>query len=143
MIDPNPPAIKKEPPRGQLTSWDAVREFMFGGKARFTLQSLKTGMRYTYLVRAKKEDVKAGLVDKTYFISLLRGPNNDADYAYLGVLRRPGKFFITSASRISRHPGSYKALVWTLDQMCNGREGVLVCLWKFGTKAGAAGVAEA
>ena len=116
---------KKQPPRGQLTTWCAVREFMFGGKARFTLQSLKTGMRYTYLVRVKKEDVKAGLVDKAHFISLLRGPNNEADYVYLGVLRRPGSFFITPASRISRHPGSYRALVWMLDQMRNERKGVL------------------
>ena len=111
--------------RGQLTTWPAIYDFIFAGAAVFTIVSLKTGVRLTYKVTAKKEDVKAGATDVTYFVNLLRGPDNTKDFAYLGVLRKPGNFFITSASRITRHPTSYKSLVWFLDVLRHRREGVL------------------
>jgi hypothetical protein len=138
---------KKQPPRGQLTDWDAVRAYVFAGKAVFTLHNPKTGVRLTYKVTAKKEDLKAvartqssrvlengmGPVDAeaeaylredyiVYFVNLLRGPDNTKDFAYMGVLRKPGSFFITTKSQVTRHPTSYKALVWFLDAMRNGRE---------------------
>jgi hypothetical protein len=111
--------------RGQLTAWPAVYDFIFAGAAVFTLVSLKTGVRLTYKVAAKKEDVKAGVADVTYFVNLLRGPDNTTDWAYLGVLCKPGNFFVTSASKITRHPTSYKSLVWFLDMLQHRREGVL------------------
>jgi hypothetical protein len=99
---------------GQLTTWDAVREFIFAGHARFTLRSLKTGMRYTYQVKVKKQDLEAGKTgpDVTYFVALLRGPDNVSDYRYLGVLRKPGNFWTI-------------ALVWMLDRLKVDRTGVL------------------
>jgi hypothetical protein len=112
--------------RGQLTEWPAVREFIFAGNARFTLRSIKTGMRYTYQVKAKKEELTAARekpdIDVTYFISLLRGSDNQADYKYLGVLRKSGKFFITSASRLPRTSPSVKALVWFCEAMVAGKD---------------------
>ena len=127
------PHEKKEPPRGQLTTWPAVREYIFAGKAVFSIRSVKTGMRLTYKVIAKKEDLVAlqkcaadGVPTSeafvAYFVNLLRGQDNTRDYSYLGVLRKPGNFFITPASRITRHPTSYKALVWFLDAMRNDRD---------------------
>lgn len=137
---------KKEPPRGQLTTWPAVREYIFAGKAVFSIRSTKTGVRLTYKVTAKVEDLKTatdartpdaldyGLMTAdaiaqalredyvTYFVNLLRGPDNTKDYAYLGVLRKPGNFFITTKSQITRHPTSYKALVWFLDALRNERQ---------------------
>jgi hypothetical protein len=140
---------KKQPPRGQLTDWDAVRAYVFAGKAVFTLHNPKTGVRLTYKVTAKKEDLKAVADEKqrieqaaerglllptdadaqclredfvTYFVTLLRGQDNVHDFAYMGVLRKPGSFFITTKSQVTRHPTSYKALVWFLDAMRNGRE---------------------
>ena len=47
---------KKQPPRGQLTDWDAVRAYIFAGKAVFTLHNPKTGVRLTYKVTVKKGD---------------------------------------------------------------------------------------
>ena len=114
--------------RGQLTDWAAVRAFLFAGNARFTLRSAKTGMRYTYQVKAKKEELAAARekpdVDVTYFVSLLRGSDNCADYKYLGVLMRPGRFFITVASRLPRTSPSVRALVWFLDVMGAERPGL-------------------
>ena len=128
-----PALVKKQPPRGQLTDWAAVRAYLFAGKAVFTLANPKSGIRLTYKVTAKKQDTAektrreaAGEVVPenfvTYFVNLLRGPDNTADYAYMGVLRKPGDFFITSKSQVGRHPVSHKALLYFLDRMRNGRE---------------------
>jgi len=109
---------------GQLLTWDAVREYVFAGNARFTLRSLKTGSRFTYRVRVKKADVERGRQggDLIYFVSLLRGPDNEADYAYLGVLRQPGAFHLTEASRLGRQAPAYLALVWFLDKLVHGND---------------------
>ncbi len=128
---------------GILPSWGTVREFLFGGNATFTLVSLKTGVRFTYKVRAKKEDLERaeaengarvhamehGAVlefrpptDITYFVNLLRGPSNETAFAYMGVLRRPGRFNLTSASRVGRQSPSFRALLWMLDAMTCGRD---------------------
>ena len=111
--------------RGQLTTWTAISEFLFAGAATFTLVSLITGRRFTYKVQVKKADVKAGLTDCAYFVQLLRGPDNTADYAYLGVLRRPGRFFTTPKSRITQHPTSHAALLWFLEALKADRQDVL------------------
>ena len=101
--------------QGQLTTWVAVREFLYAGNATFTLRSLKTGMRYTYKVRVKKEDLDTP--DPTYFVNLLRGADNTKDFAYMGVLRNTGQFNFTSASRMTRGAPAAKALLWFLDAM--------------------------
>jgi Family of unknown function (DUF6011) len=108
--------------KGMLTTWPEVRAFIFGGRARFTLVSRKTGFRFTYKVVAKREDVKAKLEDVTFFVSVLRGPDNESDYTYAGVLRKPAQFNFTPASRVSRTADSMKALVWFLDKMAHERD---------------------
>jgi len=123
-----------------LSTWDAVEEFIFAGAATLTLVSLKTGVRFTYLVRVKKEDKEKLERDRdafeggsgmrasevVYFVNLLRGPDNTADFAYMGVLRRsPARYFWTEKSgKVGRACAAYKALVWFIDQM-NGRRDVL------------------
>ncbi len=122
---------------GRLATWDAVREFVFAGNATFTLRSLKTGARYTYKVTVKKADrerleqgreqfeggVGMSPSDVTYFVSLLRGPDNDTDYAYMGVLRKPGVYHWTAASgKVGFDAPAYKALLWMLDAMTRGRD---------------------
>jgi hypothetical protein len=110
-----------------------VRAFVFAGQAVFSLRSVKTGVRMTYKVTAKKEDLKErerreaagepvedGFV--AYFVNLLRGPDNLHDFAYLGVLREPGRFFTTERSQVGRHATAWKALVWFLDEMKGGRD---------------------
>jgi Family of unknown function (DUF6011) len=127
--------IDGEPRRGQLATWDAVREFIFAGRAVFTLRSLKTGLRYTYRVRVRKGDVKNGVPadpgEARYFVETLRGADNTRDYRYVGVLRRPGVLWFTAASRQSRSAPSSVALVWFLGRMKEGRDGVLGRLVEF------------
>jgi hypothetical protein len=126
---------------GRLQNWSDVREFVFAGNATFTLVSLKTGARFTYKVRVKKEDLarleddrKLSAVvgepptffteaDVTYFVNLLRGPDNTADFVYMGVVRKPGRFFWTAASgKVGRQAPAYKALLWMLDAMTCERD---------------------
>ena len=115
------------PRRGQLTDWAAVREFLFGGRAVFTLQAAKTGERYTYRVKVKRQDVKDGKTgpDLTYFIETLRGPDNTTDYRYLGVLRQPGVAWLTDASQQRRESASARWFVRFTERLREGRTGVL------------------
>lgn len=107
------------PPLGRLDSWPEIQEFLFAGNATITLRSLKTGDRYTYKVAIKKAEATSE--DPVYFVNLLRGPDNTGDFAYMGVLRRPGTFHLTSKSRVGRTAGSFRAMVWFLDAMRCGR----------------------
>ncbi len=113
---------------GLLTTWSAVEEFVFAGAATFTLRSIKTGVRFTYKVRVKKtdleEDTAVDANQVVYFVNLLRGPDNEADFAYMGVMRRkPARFFWTEASgKVGRSAPAYKALVWMVDAMACGRD---------------------
>lgn len=128
---------------GLLSTWEAVNDFLFAGNATITLVSKKTGVRFTYKVRVKKVDLarlteeeelrqhaaEHGSVlefrppftssDVTYFVNLLRGPDNGADFAYMGVVRRdPARFFWTEASgKVGRQAPAHKAFVWMLDAM--------------------------
>ena len=112
-------------PGRQLKNWADIRDFIFAGHAIFTLRSLKTGMRYTYEVKVKKADIEReyplATNDITYFVSVLRGPDNTDHFSYAGVLRRPGRFWITQASRVLRSAGSVKALLWFLDALAHER----------------------
>jgi hypothetical protein len=62
-------------PQAQLTEHEAIKAYLAGGKATFTLVSRKTGARFTY--RARKGD-------HTTFYELLIGPDNTESYLYIG-----------------------------------------------------------
>lgn len=64
-----------------LTSVKDIRDYMFGGKAEFTLQSNVTGKHFTYRVLKYSDD-------KIRFVFFLGGSNNDTDWIYAGKLRR-------------------------------------------------------
>jgi len=132
---------------GLLTTWETISDFIFAGNATFTLRSINTGVRFTYKVTVKKADRERleaeercmqeltkefgpnhGYVpsikeeEVPYFINLLRGSDNERDFAYMGVLRKPGVYFWTAASgKVGRQAPAYKALLWFLDAMRCGR----------------------
>ena len=66
--------------RGQLIGRNAVEQFIFGGKATFTVESVKTENAFTYRVDASDTP---GL----FFVKLLAGPDNESNYVYLGTFR--------------------------------------------------------
>lgn len=66
--------------RGQLRTVEGIRRFIYAGNAKFTVVSRASGVRFTYRVRRKSP------LDDFWFISVLTGPDNMADYQYLGYL---------------------------------------------------------
>ena len=95
-----------------LKTASTVKSFIQGGNATFTLVSLKTGTRFTYRVRESEDG-------NCFFVGLLSGPNNEADYAYLGIIRR-GVFMRTPKSRIGETAPSYLAFKWAYGQLAKG-----------------------
>lgn len=103
--------------RGRLVEWKDIRLFVFAGNATFTLRSVETGARFTYKVRRAKEENRSGTVP--YFVSLLRGPSNEEDYAYMGIIDERG-FHATTKSRVGTEAASHKAFQFLLARMRAG-----------------------
>jgi hypothetical protein len=124
-------------PGKSLKTWNDVANFIWAGHAVFTLLSLKTGMRYTYRIKVKKEDLAhtdPDDINVTYFVEVLRGPDNTDHFSYMGVARRPGRFWITSKSRVLRSSGSAKAFIWFMAALFARRNvlGKLLEVWHEG-----------
>lgn len=93
--------------RGQLTSTEDIIRYARAGQAIFTLQSLKTGTRFTFKVT--EPDNKNYV---SFFVGLLTGPNNTQDYTYMGCVKNGyngERFTLTQASKVSKEAPSYKA----------------------------------
>lgn len=94
----------EHPLTGRLTSSEAVRDFIFAGKAIITLVSEKTGARFTYKIT---QSDNANL----YFVALLNGPDNEGDYAYLGLFRN-GVYEHGRKSKVGLDAPSAKAMLF-------------------------------
>lgn len=96
-----------------ITDPAAATEFAFGGKARFTLVSKKTGKRYTFRVAQSKDN------ENMFFVNLLTGTDNESDYQYIGFLRGENHVFpgglIAGRKGNPNHP-AFKAFAWSLVQ---------------------------
>jgi hypothetical protein len=94
---------------------DNPARFALAGNAIFTLVSKSTGTRFTYRVQVAKDN------ESLHFVSVLTGPDNTNDYAYLGIIRR-GVFFHTKKSRIAWDAPSLKAFDWFWRLAASGAE---------------------
>jgi len=107
----------------------AARAFLLGGHATVTLVSKASGTRYTYRVRASD----AG---DTFFVSLLGGPDNEADYRYLGRIDNQGRFWagrrIPQAGDVGRDAPSSKAFDWAWGHLKNDVLPVKLEIWHEG-----------
>ena len=84
------------------------------GSATFTLESKRSGARYTYKV--------AGGGERPHFVRLLTGPDNTADYAYLGTIFDDSKLMPKRGGNITREAPSFKALSFVLQVLNAGAE---------------------
>ncbi len=105
----------------RFTSADAALDFILGGNATVTLVSVRTGTRFTYKIRAADDG-------RVHFVSLLGGPDNEADYRYLGRISGGETFW---AGRRTPKPGdvgpeapSSRAFAWAWTALLGhtGRE---------------------
>jgi hypothetical protein len=69
-----------------------TKRFTLAGNATLTIVSMATGTRFTYRVRsAPKQDETTPEAQRTWFVKLLCGSDNNSDYRYIGFIRG-GKF---------------------------------------------------
>jgi hypothetical protein len=109
-------------PRGRMTKWDDIKAYVFAGNATFTLLSVSTQNRFTYKVRKPKDDEeRTAKWGESFFVSLLRGPSNEDDFAYMGVIDKKG-FHATNKSRMGPEAPSWKAFAYFLARMAAGGE---------------------
>lgn len=91
----------------------AALAFINAGNATFTLKSEKTGAHFTFKARAKKDG-------SVTFLNLLNGPDNESDYAYVGLLRG-NRVVHTAKSRVGADAPSMRALGWALEHLRAGQ----------------------
>lgn len=109
-------------PAGALLATPAAIGFMLAGNATFTLVSKNTLKRFTFkLTRPKDDPVRDNRSSQPprrtlpIWVSVLSGPNNDSDYAYLGTIWQNAQGFeyaVGKKSRVDKDAGSQKAAAW-------------------------------
>jgi hypothetical protein len=99
--------------RGRLSNAIDASRYILAGKSTVTLVSKKTGARFTYRISVSDDGA-------CHFVALLSGPNNGADYKYLGRISR-GIFWlgrkVPRADDISRDAPSARAFEWTWKRL--------------------------
>jgi len=112
-----------------------VRQFVFGGKAYFTIVNPVTNGRFTYRVSRKEND--DGTMSP-YFVSVLTGSDNWDNYRYIGVMFDNGKFVHGKKSKISGDAPSAKAISWFLKSLSSQKQLDRIEFWHEG-KCGVCG----
>lgn len=109
----------------------AALRYMLGGKATLTLRSKRTDTRFTYRID-KSDD------GQVYFVRVLNGPDNNADYQFLGTIF-PNELLGTHVfrhsrkSRIGADAPSVVAFAWTLGMLKRGIDSPYLEIWHEGS----------
>jgi hypothetical protein len=99
----------------QLATVDLVSRFVGSGRAVFSLRSTVTGTHITYRVTECGD--KPGL----FFVSTLRGPDNESDYSYIGFVRN-GRFSHGGhKARMGADSQPVRGFAWFWSAMAAGR----------------------
>ena len=76
-------------PEHRMTTVGEILSFMLAGNATLTLKSVATGKHYTYKVkRAKPWSSDGANPPLRWWVDILSGPDNTADYSPLGMLKQ-------------------------------------------------------
>lgn len=99
--------------------------FILGGRSRFTIRSLRTQTRFTYRVTQSEDN------QRLYFVSVLRGSDNESDYQYIGTLRN-GRFAHGQKSRIGADAPCVVAFQYLVKMLHQGHINPMVEFWHEG-----------
>src|SRR3990167_1254315 len=91
-----------------------ARRFLLAGNATVTIESRRTSVRYTYRVRRVPTTLPVPDVpqQRSWFVSVLIGPDNTRNYVYVGVIGNDLRFRLTKASRLTNDALSVTAFRW-------------------------------
>jgi hypothetical protein len=117
----------------QLTTSAAMKQFLFGGYATFTLVSKKTGARKTFQVTEappRNLDERKG-----FFVKMLVGPDNTSDYKYLGFLYERAGTWGFKLNKTGWGAEAGAVIAWLLKQLQSPAVSSLdqVEFWHLGT----------
>jgi hypothetical protein len=88
------------------TTVDEVRQFCFGGHARFTLESKVSGQHYTFEISRREYGQK-----EYWFAAVM---TNGDQYTYIGQVVANHSIKLTAKSRLTADAPAVKALGWFL-----------------------------
>jgi len=108
----------------RITDPQNALQFLEGGKAYFTLQSAKTGTRYTYRVKASEDR-------RVRFVSVMTGSDNTNSYTYMGMIR-DGVFQQTAKSKISHTDPRFQAFSWAYNNLVHSHLSSTLEFWHEG-----------
>jgi hypothetical protein len=115
----------------QIRDANALLKFIFAGNAIFTLRSVESGTSYTFKVEEAPQ--KAG--DRrppAYFVGVLSGPDNLADYTYMGTIFQRTRFCVTEKSKMKPSSPPCMAFGWSFKQFLSGKIPVSLEFWHAG-----------
>mgnify|MGYP001824442242 FL=1 len=92
-------------------NYRAALQFVFAGKAVFTVVNDDTGVRFTYRVQVCKDN------PNLHFVSVLSGPDNTRDYSYLGTVWKGQSYKHGRKSRVGADAQSAKVFTWILRRL--------------------------
>lgn len=118
---------------GRLESAQAVRDYVLAGSATLTIKSVATGARFTYHVRVN-DKLKEGAPPPKgpWWVDLLVGPDNGADFVYLGQVFGDGIYTHGRKSRIGSDAPGARAFAWLWRQVRAGELPSTVEVWHEG-----------
>lgn len=92
-----------------------VANFIFGGKAIFTVLNVITGNRFTYKVTRKKT-IKEGEQD-VLFVKVLSRPDNNSDYTFIGTIFDKDVYRHSKKSPFGADCQSTKVMGWLVGNV--------------------------
>lgn len=96
-------------------SADKAINFIFEGKAIFTIQSKRTGKYFTYRVKTPKNPLFGN--KEVHFVGLLTGPDNTTNYSYIGTIFDKVAYVHCKKSKISEDALGVQAFKWFLKHI--------------------------
>ena len=102
----------------ELKTPETIKTFLLAGKAVLTVENTATNVRFTYKVRKAKTNPK--FPGETWFVSVLTGSNNEADYSSLGMLKNGG-FRSYNGTGVAPAAKSYVAFRWLWSRVAEGK----------------------
>jgi hypothetical protein len=92
------------------------KDFFFGGKSIFTIESHKTGEHKTFKIQKTKPNPR--FPTQSFMVSLLTGPCNETNYEYIGIVDElAGNLRLTKASRRNDNSPDVLTFRWFMKHL--------------------------